>query len=388
MHVIRRVILVSLLLGVWACSGGDDASGSPSNAAGTGGVGGAPSAGTGHAGSGGTGPHAGAGGTGSVTVGQAGAGGSGGSGGSAGAAGSGGTGGAGGAGGASGAAGAIGTAGGAGGASGAAADCIDEGYGRPVLEESCSDDADCFAGVHIFDCCQSEVVLAFNGGARAAFDAYEASCRRQPPCPCPQHPLRAEDGSPLDSTASAVAVCSAGSCLARARDAEDCSGAMQCIDVANGGACIEAPGPLGAGICRGAAGTCFGCDCASPETPIATPDGERPIASLRVGDLVYSLDGDAIRAVPIARVSRIAVFHHRVVQVRLQNGRTLAISAGHPTADGRSFATLDAGEELGGVPIVEAAFVDYPYAFTHDILPASSTGTYFAAGVPIGSTLF
>ena len=52
------------------------------------------------------------------------------------------------------------------------------------------------------------------------------------------------------------------------------------------------------------------------------------------------------------------------------------------------FADLNSADELGGVPVVEAQLIDYEHAFTHDILPASSTGTYFAAGVPIGSTLF
>jgi len=40
--------------------------------------------------------------------------------------------------------------------------------------------------------------------------------------------------------------------------------------------------------------------CASPDTPIATPDGERPIAELREGDLVYSVDGGAI--VPVGEI--------------------------------------------------------------------------------------
>ena len=133
---------------------------------------------------------------------------------------------------------------------------------------------------------------------------------------------------------------------------------------------------------------CFLCMCAAPDTPIATPEGERPIASLRPGDLVYSIDGPGIRIVPIARISRTAVVHHRVMRVTLANGRTLEISPSHPTADGRWFADLHEAEQLGGVAVIDARLVDYDYAFTHDILPASSTGTYFAAGVPIGSTLF
>jgi hypothetical protein len=44
--------------------------------------------------------------------------------------------------------------------------------------------------------------------------------------------------------------------------------------------------------------------CASPDTPIATPSGERHIADLRVGDLVYTIEGDAIRAVAIGQLFR------------------------------------------------------------------------------------
>src|SRR5262249_18017295 len=44
---------------------------------------------------------------------------------------------------------------------------------------------------------------------------------------------------------------------------------------------------------------CPECVCASPDTPIATPQGNRPIAELAVGDLVYSVDRDAVVAVPV-----------------------------------------------------------------------------------------
>jgi hypothetical protein len=63
--------------------------------------------------------------------------------------------------------------------------------------------------------------------------------------------------------------------------------------------------------------------CASAETPIATGDGERPIASLHPGDLVYSADHGALRLVPLLEVSRTAVFHHRVIELRLSNGALL-----------------------------------------------------------------
>jgi len=129
--------------------------------------------------------------------------------------------------------------------------------------------------------------------------------------------------------------------------------------------------------------------CASPETPIATPDGERSMASLRVGDLVYSVDRNAIVVVPLLEVEHTSVARHRVVRVVLEDGRVLEISPAHPTADGRTFGDLLAGSKLDTAHAVHSAeLVPYTYDATFDILPASSTGTYFAAGALIGSTLF
>lgn len=133
--------------------------------------------------------------------------------------------------------------------------------------------------------------------------------------------------------------------------------------------------------------TCYRAVCAAPDTPIATPSGDQPLATLRAGDLVYSLDRGQLAAVPIAATSRTRVEQHRVVRVVLDSGRVLMISPGHPTAGGETFADLRAGSALGERRVASAALVPYPYAFTHDILPASDTGTYLAAGALIGSTL-
>jgi hypothetical protein len=129
------------------------------------------------------------------------------------------------------------------------------------------------------------------------------------------------------------------------------------------------------------------CTCAAPDTAIATPDGERPIAEIRIGDLVYSVDHDAIRAVPVLRVSRQPARNHHALHVVTSDGRTLEISAGHPTADGRSFGDLQRGGSLDGHTIESIELVPYEHEATYDILPASDTGTYFAAGMQIGSTL-
>jgi hypothetical protein len=129
------------------------------------------------------------------------------------------------------------------------------------------------------------------------------------------------------------------------------------------------------------------CDCASPDTSIATPRGERDIADLKVGDLVYSVEADAVVVAPIVAVSRKPTTRHRVMRVALEGGSVLEISPGHPTADGRLFADLRAGGSLDGARILNAELIPYRHAFTHDILPETSTGAYFAEGRLIGSTL-
>jgi hypothetical protein len=106
-----------------------------------------------------------------------------------------------------------------------------------------------------------------------------------------------------------------------------------------------------------------------------------------VGDLVYSVERAGIVVVPVAEVNRVPVSGHRVVRVELDTGAVLEISERHPTVDGGDFAALSAGAELGGVAVVSTELVPYAHPFTYDILPASSTGAYFASGALIGSTL-
>ena len=79
--------------------------------------------------------------------------------------------------------------------------------------------------------------------------------------------------------------------------------------------------------------------------------------------------------------------NHRVVEVTLAHGATLRISPRHPTADGRRFADLAAGDLVDGVRVIGVRLVDYDQPFTYDILPDSDSGAYFAGGTLIGSTL-
>ncbi|MBX3126209.1 MAG: hypothetical protein KF718_05810 [Polyangiaceae bacterium] len=157
--------------------------------------------------------------------------------------------------------------------------------------------------------------------------------------------------------------------------------------------CCNVPGPLGEqlGCATPVNGTCpkgcTSCICNSPDTPIATPSGQRAIAELKVGDPVYSVHEGQVRVVPVQRVARQAAPDHVVVQVRLASGAVLRSSPEHPTADGRTFGELRAGDGLDGVSVVEVRRVPYAHTHTYDILPASSTGSYYAGGVLIGSTL-
>ena len=274
-----------------------------------------------------------------------------------------------------------------GGAGGTAADCGTNDYALPRLDRACTTDSDCFVGAHWTDCCGSQMAVAFNRGDSARFNAYEAAC--QPNCECEGEPPVTQEGTPLSRIIDAVAECVGGLCLARApQNVGTCLADDVCISVEQEGSCIPATGPVGSGTCRGGDGICAFCICAAPDTPIATPSGDRPIAELRVGDPVYSVDDDAIVVVPIAEVQRTRVVAHHVIEVRLESGPVLQVSAGHPTADGRTFADLVGGGQLDGQRILEAHTIAYPHQYTHDILPASSTGTYFAGGALIGSTLF
>jgi hypothetical protein len=103
--------------------------------------------------------------------------------------------------------------------------------------------------------------------------------------------------------------------------------------------------------------------------------------------LVYSVDGAAVKAVPLVMVHRTAVSNHHVRRVVLESGASLEISAGHPTADGRTFGDLRAGALLDQSRIRRVESVPYEHEHTYDILPDSDSGTYFAGGELIGSTL-
>jgi hypothetical protein len=111
------------------------------------------------------------------------------------------------------------------------------------------------------------------------------------------------------------------------------------------------------------------------------------ISELRVGDLVYSVDGAALAVVPVARINRVPVSNHVMVHAVLTTGEHVDMSPRHPTVEGRPFSSLAIGDRLGDATIERLDVVPYSHPFTYDILPSSASGAYFANGVVVGSTL-
>jgi hypothetical protein len=129
--------------------------------------------------------------------------------------------------------------------------------------------------------------------------------------------------------------------------------------------------------------------CLSGETMIDTPSGPVQVKNIREGMIVWTPGhGGKREAVPVLRAARSpASPGHRVVHLRLSDGRELSASPGHPTLDGRTLGSLAKGDEVDGATVIGADTVPYGEEFTYDILPAGETGGYRANGISLRSTL-
>jgi hypothetical protein len=76
-----------------------------------------------------------------------------------------------------------------------------------------------------------------------------------------------------------------------------------------------------------------------------------------------------------------------MVHLVLADGRDLLASPGHRTADGRPLGSLAAGDVLDGAKIIRWELVPYSHDRTYDLLPAGPTGSYWANGILLSSTL-
>ena len=128
--------------------------------------------------------------------------------------------------------------------------------------------------------------------------------------------------------------------------------------------------------------------CLDGATVIATPAGPRTIADLRPGDPIWTADvaGRRVRGTVLATGSVATPAGHRLVELVLGDGRTLRASPGHPVADGRPIGDLAPGEAVDGSTVVSAERVASG-SRTWDVLPSGPTGTYWADGVLLRSTL-
>ena len=235
--------------------------------------------------------------------------------------------------------------------------------------ESDTDGCACQNPEHI--CCQGECVDPRNNAFHCG--GCGNACAQAPPfCDggvCGSPPCEGSCGP--DEVCCGASCCGAGTICCQVYGPVDT--APTCVAPSEAGTCSPGCAPL--------------CMCAAPDTPIATPLGERPIAALRPGDLVYSEEAGQRVAVPLLDVQRVPVRDHQVVRVVLDDGGVLEISALHPLADGRSFGDLRSGDRLDDRRLVEVDTVPYAHAYTHDILPASESGIYFVHGVAVGSTM-
>jgi hypothetical protein len=129
--------------------------------------------------------------------------------------------------------------------------------------------------------------------------------------------------------------------------------------------------------------------CLALGTRISTPAGDVAVQELRVGDVIWTADatGERTAAALVAVGSTPVPATHQVVRLALADGRSVYVSPGHPTADGRRVGDLVAGDVIDGARIAGVERVAYSGGATYDILPAGATGVYWANGVLLGSTL-
>jgi CRP-like cAMP-binding protein len=129
--------------------------------------------------------------------------------------------------------------------------------------------------------------------------------------------------------------------------------------------------------------------CLAAATLIATPGGDVRVTDIKAGMIVWTASSDGSRiAAPVVEVGIMVVpSGHVMVHLRLADGRELLVSPGHRASDGRPLGSLAVGDELDGSRITLWELVPYAGPRTYDLLPAGPTGTYWANGILLSSTL-
>jgi hypothetical protein len=130
--------------------------------------------------------------------------------------------------------------------------------------------------------------------------------------------------------------------------------------------------------------------CLAGDAEIDTPQGAVPVKELGTGAVVWTSNSQGMRrpAVIVETVVRPLPREHDMIHLALSDGRELYVAAGHPTANGSPIGSLARGDVVDGAQVTNIALVRHPETATYDILPAGETGTYWANGILLGSTLF
>lgn len=129
--------------------------------------------------------------------------------------------------------------------------------------------------------------------------------------------------------------------------------------------------------------------CLAKGALIDSPGGPIAVEDLRQGMPVWTVDGSGKRAagvvVEIGRTPVPAGF--RMARITLADGRTVTASPGHPTGEGKALGSYRIGEVLDGGVVVAVEAVQYDDGTTYDLLPSGATGSYWANGILLRSTL-
>ncbi len=129
--------------------------------------------------------------------------------------------------------------------------------------------------------------------------------------------------------------------------------------------------------------------CLARGSLISTPGGPVPVEDLRPGMAVWTADASGALTLGIVLVvgSTPVSVTHRVIHLVLADGRTLDVSPGHRLRDGRRLGDLRVGDLVDGSPVISTGLVPYAGGATFDLLPSGATGSYWAGGIPLASTL-
>lgn len=129
--------------------------------------------------------------------------------------------------------------------------------------------------------------------------------------------------------------------------------------------------------------------CLAKNTLIDTSLGAVPVQNIQTGAPVWTVNTSGERIVGfVLKTSKTSVpLNHMMVELILDDGRTLFVSPGHPTIDGRTVGELNLGNMYDGARVVATNRIPYDDGYTYDILVTGKTGFYYANGILLGSTI-